>query len=258
MQRKELCKKRQRGITRRRTTTASSVCVENFRAVAGFEGASVYRCGSTDRLGVGDCGRSRSDNILIRKHAGLILDLRSPPERNETAAKRWMEEAAAAASTERPIRVIDAAIHTDDNTDSARIFRDVFTTRYVVRLDLLNRYELLRYARDQWLALPKKEQSSESGCCAPTIEEHNAIVNELNARGLEGLNEAILETKTGKKGLSVALRLMTRYRELVASSRGIDGNHETNTSIVFHCVQGKDRYEPLGKRMQRNGTLDRF
>jgi len=88
--------------------------IRNFRPAAGFQdrdqsekttsttraapvtSANVYRCGSTDILGKetysADDNYVDGDQIVFH-HAGLILDLRSPTERNYDDAQRWMENA---------------------------------------------------------------------------------------------------------------------------------------------------------------------
>ncbi len=131
------------------------------------------------------------------------------------------------------------------NIDTIFGKEDVEDIRYVIRLDVLNRVELLNYARKQWL-----RQSSSK------IEDndYNQIMTELNKRGLAGLNEAILETPCGQKGMCAALKLVTLYREAVARAcLRVDATESNNNlvncsipdtaSIVFHCVQGKDRYD---------------
>jgi len=285
--------------------------------------ATVYRCGSTDALGeklqqqqheYQECSDYARDwhwshaEQLVSKTAGLILDLRSPPERNEDAARNWMEKVStSSASTStprsrsssitdsvcRPIRVLTTTT-TTTTKDLSLLFRDAETVRYVIRLDLLNRTELLRYALERWIIPPETATTTTTTTTTLALSSridinpqlHNAIMTELNARGLAGLNEAILETPSGQNGLCLALQAMTLYREerkvattaktpvtlpttTTASVAGQEQhnkeehtNHkqqkqqhhnerrDDNYAIVFHCVQGKDRTGMLAMLMQ--------
>jgi hypothetical protein len=322
--------------------------IRNFRPVSSFKETKIYRCGSTDVLGAKlrclsetetetktkttETNRSWSEaDTMVLEDAGLVLDLRSPPERREDDAQRWMNmnkgllsllsrDGGGGGSSNsssnsnsggncctsttrqprrrrRPIRLVtipleasasvsrDGAIASEDifgrnNYNNSNVGED---SRYVIRLDVLNRSELLGYVRKKWLSPGLTAASSilvspaeaspppvSSAASMPTstsaaaspftyrIEEANKIMTELNRRGLAGLNEAILETRSGQKGMCLALQLMTLYREAVVaradsetkrstrSSNDDECNkHETTTqnnhSIVFHCVQGKDR-----------------
>lgn len=258
----------------------SRFSIRNFRPVSGFgRTAKVYRCGSTDVLGA----RIRYNNIsatnrtllkykpskadiLVQRDAGLVIDLRSAPERKEEDAIVWMnqasgiwEEKTTRSEQTRQIRVLTIPLGKEGDEASTTItgnrsininsvfqIKEVQNMRYVVRLDVLNRVELLNYARKEWL---RKSPSSNME------DDPNQIIIELNKRGLTGLNEAILETPCGQKGMCVALKLVTLYREALARTlRRVDGRTDSSfqnndgscvretASIVFHCVQGKDRY----------------
>ena len=301
---------------RRKQTKNAVTTIQNFRPAIGFDATasptagSVYRCGSTDVLGEKIRRRirissspsslapatideewSNADKIVFR-HAGLIIDLRSPAERNEDNAQRWMEDAAQKEEEEesttsstvfssyttssfrqdqqqrrrwrRPIRVLTVPVSVDAASSSIvlddTIFEDVDNMRYVIRLDILNRKELLRYAQDNWLQQQSSMSTIRDGLLSE-IANSDTIMEELNKRGLAGLNEAILETLSGQLGLCRALQLMTLYREAVVALRTAtikkndssgtrNGNRNGNnimndddddTSIIFHCVQGKDR-----------------
>jgi hypothetical protein len=68
-------------------------------------------------------------------------------------------------------------------------------------------------------------------------------MDELNRRGLSGLNEAILEI--GKEPLCLALQFVTVYREQIQQKQQQQQQQkqcEDNKKVVIHCVQGKDRY----------------
>mmetsp|Transcript_9115 Transcript_9115/g.22631 ORF Transcript_9115/g.22631 Transcript_9115/m.22631 type:complete len:407 (+) Transcript_9115:90-1310(+) len=252
--------------------------IRNFRLVSGLpEASSVYRSGHTD--GLGSKLRYSSHNtsivdwseaeILVARDAGLVIDLRSAPERQEDDAQLWMKEASSGYENNnhevlrfetttkpnhRPIRVVELPINNASQPDEITedtIFGNVQIFRYVIRLDVLSRFELTGYARNEWLHSPQATM--------------NQVMTELNKRGLAGLNEAILETRSGKSGMCLALKLMTLYREAVANTRcPATDNHQTinedetdetqqvprSASIVFHCVQGKDRTGMLAMLMQ--------
>ena len=272
----------------------SRFSIRNFRPVAGFgRTAKIYRCGSTDVLGARirynkilatnrallKYEPSKAD-ILVHRDAGLVIDLRSAPERKEEDAIVWMTRASGSSGAKssrsertRRIRVLsiplwkegdEASTATTGNhsnsIDSIFQGKEVENIRYVVRLDVLNRFELLNYARNEWL---RKSSSSKME------DDHNQIMTELNKRGLAGLNEAILETPYGQKGMCVALKLVTLYREALARTLlRVNGRTDSmcqsndcssvrdTASIVFHCVQGKDRYVYFWiSNKSRTGTL---
>jgi len=308
--------------------------IRNFRPAAGFliddenenrndnanktnSASTLYRCGSTDILGQQNKYNTdaHGDQIVFH-HAGLILDLRSPNERNEEDSQRWMENASASVSgtaaaaavpssaarfdskrittstikkprsQPRPIYIlkvpttIDSTIEeewfemnfaTEDEDDKNN--NNSLSSRYVIQLDILNRFELVQYIQTNWL-LPKTSVSINDHNSDPSIA--NSITAELNKRGLAGLNEVIVETKTGQTGLCRALQIMTLYREAVIRStkkrniikRNHDSTHHQqqqqrnddddssdatindSSSIVIHCVQGKDRTGMLIMLMQ--------
>lgn len=291
---KERRRRRREQLTERRNRKAwnlsrnSSFSIRNFRPVSGFgRPAKIYRCGSTDVLGnrirynqfsannrrLRNYEPSKAD-ILVQRDAGLIIDLRSAPERREDDTILWMSEASnfiertdGRFEKRRKIRVLTIPLGKENNESTinkkaddesvniGRIFgeKEVDNTRYVVRLDVLNRVELLNYVRKQWLGQSFFSHSKMED------NEYNQIMIELNKRGLAGLNEAILETPCGQKGMCVALKLVTLYREAVARARlrvdAISNNNyrrglQDTESIVFHCVQGKDRTGMLSMLMQ--------
>lgn len=261
---------------RRRNTNALPYSIRNFRPVSGFQSSMVYRSGSTDVLGArilrgsgGSGGNLWSyADTLVFHHAGLVIDLRSSPERRETDARRWMTEASKEEQQHGPepclrpraIRLIEIPVA---GTSGGKTFPttadlfgvegiDVEASRYVVRLDVLNRSELLRYAREQWLG---SEANRSAVVEENTIDDNNQIMNDLNKRGLTGLNEAILETQSGQRGMCLALQLMTLYKEEAAAraavvAKDIQQRSSNDASIVFHCVQGKDRTGILSMLMQ--------
>ncbi|OEU06375.1 hypothetical protein FRACYDRAFT_254834 [Fragilariopsis cylindrus CCMP1102] len=285
------------------TMTSSSSRIRNFRPASGFIialddetddksavssssattrlASTVYRCGSTDVLGreqeedEADSSFTTDDDQIVFQHAGLIIDLRSPAERNEKDAQRWMNEysssvvASVVASSSivspaglaqrRPIHVFTIPIDDDEESSSViaelheKIFEDddIMNSqrRYVIRLDILNRKELVRYIQNNWLSSSLLTKNNSSAATSSLITE------EFNKRGLAGLNEAILETKSGQLGLCRALQIMTIYREAIIMKKKKKKNNNTqtnddDTSIVIHCVQGKDRTGMLVMLMQ--------
>eukprot|EP00531_Pseudo-nitzschia_arenysensis_P018822 CAMPEP_0116134218 /NCGR_PEP_ID=MMETSP0329-20121206/10529_1 /TAXON_ID=697910 /ORGANISM="Pseudo-nitzschia arenysensis, Strain B593" /LENGTH=337 /DNA_ID=CAMNT_0003628915 /DNA_START=412 /DNA_END=1422 /DNA_ORIENTATION=- len=207
-----------------------------------------------------------------------------PVERREDDAKLWMKEASkknvllqsfdsnnytTTTKKQRPIRVLELpATRSQPMLGTEKIFANK-NLRYVIRLDVLNRAELVAYAREKWLGSPKATTSTTSW---------NEIMTEVNRRGLAGLNEAILETRSGKLGMCLALKLMTLYREDRMTSnpkvslqqqqqqQENSQNYQTinsctndkydqglvpiDASIAFHCVQGKDRTGMLAMLIQ--------
>lgn len=293
---KERRRRRREKLTERRNRKTwdlsrnSSLSIRNFRPVSGFGGpAKIYRCGSTDVLGTRIRYNQLSANnrrlrnyepskadILVQRDAGLIIDLRSASERKEEDAILWMNEVSnllertnGRFEKRRKIRVLTIPLGKENNESSittmghdesvniGRIFgeEEVDNIRYVIRLDVLNRVELLNYVRKLWLGRSFISNSKMED------NDYNQIMIELNKRGLAGLNEAILETPCGQKGMCAALKLVTLYREAVARARlRVDATRNNNNghshsiqdtdSIVFHCVQGKDRTGMLAMLMQ--------
>ena len=298
--------------------------IRNFRPVPGVgSSAGLYRCGSTDGLGAkirrGCCGHGgggtfqppppqqqqgiswSETDALVLNDAGLVLDLRSSPERNDDDSRLWMDAVSSPALQQvgplssshdnnnggrlrrrlrrRPIRLLTIPVVTvavkqdrnvelvDERSSSGDGIGNIFSPeevekfRYVIRLDILNRAELVGYVRDRWLSSSSSSASVPPSTASSTQDvdddRYNAIMEELNRRGLAGLNEAILETRSGGTGLRLALQLVTLYREACRHRRrrraaapgtqalpqrdGLPPKMTTTSSIVFHCVQGKDR-----------------
>ncbi|KAG7343768.1 protein tyrosine/serine phosphatase [Nitzschia inconspicua] len=236
--------------------------VQNFRPVAGIPKETICRCASTDVLGaklkVLDATKQLQSNSSLTSHlfesccssadvtilsqAGMIIDLRSAVERDESNAQFWMNHDVVKATTAPFIRVVE-----DENLpqplDHLFSLHSPSTTRFVIRLDVLNPSLFMRYCDDNWLATQNKAQlvwyKTFSG-----QKLHEWRMDELNRRGLAGLNEAILET--GKESLCVALQLITLYREALLRMQPCCEDKK----VIIHCVQGKDRTGMLAMLLQ--------
>jgi hypothetical protein len=214
----------------KKTDRKTSV-IENFRQAAGVR--NVYRCASTDGLGgkIGCNDNDDNDNDdnnewtdsdrFVLQEAGLIFDLRSPSERNEPQAQKWMTSAAAPS---RPIQVVESHEEYSCNDGTTRTANN---RRFVVRVDVLSPARFMSYIEENWLTGAEKVQSAWYKI-VDGQKLHELRIDALNERGLAGLNEAILET--GKLQLFRALQTITLHLEA-----------NPNDPVVIHCVQGKDR-----------------
>eukprot|EP00934_Nitzschia_sp_Nitz4_P006984 Nitzschia sp. Nitz4//scaffold203_size38902//24600//25796//NITZ4_007662-RA/size38902-snap-gene-0.54-mRNA-1//1//CDS//3329541430//6974//frame0 len=194
------------------SVTSSSPIVNNFRQAAGL--VNVFRCASTDSLG--DCcsdlvpGTTRASTILdlsptnlfLLYQAGLFLDLRTAKERNDDRAKAW--------TSAMGVPMLPASTYPSS-----------LPLRCVVQIDVLPKKKFLSYIETEWFN-----------------EEHRRIQDMsirrslrwqyLQQRGLAGLNQAILEVEPS--AIRSALCHLTTYLEMYPTS-----------TVVIHCVQGKDR-----------------
>ena len=189
--------------------------IRNFRRAAGIE--NVFRCGSTDELGVkieDNCQQWSNAEWFVLQQAGMILDLRSPGERNEPQARKWMEYAP------RPIQVVAG-------DEEYRHHANTPKNRFVVRINVLSPPRFMSYIEDNWLRVSEKVQATWFRMIDGQ-KLHELRIEALNERGLAGLNEIILET--GKRQLCRALQTITLHLEKNPSD-----------PVVIHCVQGKDR-----------------
>jgi hypothetical protein len=181
-------------------------------------------------------------DMIVWKQGGLILDLRSPIERKEELAQQWMNHPQTTTAFGGSTQILYAndlkSIIPTTTTTSSCVLN--INQRYVVRLDVLNPKLFMQYADDAWL---KEQKSSQLVMWYKLFDGqrlHELRMDELNRRGLSGLNEAILEI--GKEPLCLALQFITAYREQLQQQKQC----EDNKKVVIHCVQGKDRYV-LGK-----------
>ena len=219
-----------------RVGTDTKPLVRNFRSAAGL--SSVYRCASTDDLGglftdasdgpVRAPPASSPEAILLSK-IGLVLDLRSPSERDETRARRWTTRAPGGAFTiVRHERRDDGrpwsppVLHYRDNRERA-----------VFRIDVLSPKRLFRYCARNWIVAPADRARYAWNAVFDSRALHGMMMDALNGRGLVGLYEAIIET--GGDEIFHSLRAITEYFEGCGCGAGGAGG------VVVHCVQGKDR-----------------
>jgi hypothetical protein len=143
----------------------------------------------------------------------LILDLRSESERDEERAKRWTRLAPG-----RPFLIQDVVPETHIPVSQSN--------RQVLRIDVLSPSRFMNYASDNWFT-PSQKALSNLYWIFDAGKVHEVRIDSLNERGLAGLYEVILET--GAAELYVALQEVTLHLE------------QQQSSVAFHCVQGKDR-----------------
>jgi hypothetical protein len=198
------------------TKEETAACsIANFRLVAGIN--NVFRCASTDGLGDQENADLSGPDIFVFEEAGLILDLRSASERNEASACNWMARA-----PRGPMTVVEA------NERYSRKRSNPEHKRFVVRCDVLSPSRFMSYIEQNWLS-PAEKARSALFKIIDGKKLHELRIESLNARGLAGLNEAILET--GKQDILSALQTITLHLEA-----------NKDDSVIIHCVQGKDRY----------------
>jgi hypothetical protein len=198
------------------TKDETAACsINNFRLVAGIN--NIFRCASTDGLGDQENAAALSGpDIFVFEEAGLILDLRSASERNEASARNWMDRA-----PRGPMTVVEANERYSKRSNPGH-------KRFVVRCDMLSPSRFMAYIEQNWLSPAEKAQAA----LFKIIDGqklHELRIESLNARGLAGLNEAILET--GKEEILSAVQTITMHLEANADD-----------TVIIHCVQGKDRY----------------
>ena len=225
-----------------------AMTIENFRPVQGTQ--RIFRCAKTEPLAT--CG-AKDTNELVANDVGLVIDLRSPAERDAAATAVWMERdgftttdssAAAAvddspsmpqleASSEMSRYSLASSVNSSSSSSSSSSSDegendtlDSPPKKRVLQIDVQPRDRVLRYLDNNWLTKGQRAWNL-AYVVFDTERQHRMRMDALNERGLVGLNEAILET--GGYDLCVALMEMTKHLEADTSS------------VVFHCVQGKDR-----------------
>jgi len=187
---------------------AMTTTVENFRPVNGL--SRVYRCAKTEPLATVSSPNTDAE-CLILQQTGLVLDLRSDAERDDLQAKQWMERFG--------FQAFDAAAGDD-------IPLSPLSEKRVLRIDVQPRQRIYDYMTSCWLTPVQRAMTPMLSLVDPNKLQEIQL-DALNARGLAGLNEAILES--GGADLCLALQEMTKHLE------------NSDTSVVFHCVKGKDR-----------------
>ncbi len=259
-----------------RISTTNIGLVKNFRKAKGFE--RIYRCASTDILGDlfidssnnndddnGDqqssngsgsssssSSSSMSDlneaqNILLNE-AELILDLRSPSERNETNARKWMSYANGGRfdvqsfeRNERRSKTITAGSSSSSSSSSSSF------PRIVYRIDVLSPNRLFDYMSKNWVLSPTQRAQYTFNAVFDSNGLHEQRMDILNDKGLKGLYEAIIETSGPE--LETGLKSIVEYFESLNRTNR-DGSNIRKGGVVIHCVQGKDRYVSVSLNRQ--------
>jgi len=199
--------------------------VRNFRQATSLP--RIYRCASTDGLADFDACRiipldRESPEYVLLHRAGLILDLRSPAERDEAKATIWMRGAPGGRLVVKDIVSIPGEKYIDN-----RMLISDDGKRTVLRINVLSRTRLLEYLTINWLT--SSQQTLIDHC--PSASREKLRMDVLNRRGLPGLYEAII--KTSGRELCFALKSLTEYFE--------GSGMKPDAAAVAHCVQGKDR-----------------
>ena len=220
----------------------SSSLVRNFRPAAGLADR-IFRCGHTDHLAQIFINSSNTDSTsssfdhihdtdspeyILLNHVGLILDLRSPTERNETNAKTWMSHA------DGPFQIHE---YDPDAPTSNEEFTDTDQSRKVYRIDVLSSQRLFDYISLNWLSSSKEKELFWNYYILDVDKLRQLQMDVLNERGLVGLYEAILATS--QKELCFALKIITQYMERLQQNQS--SNKCDVSAIAVHCVHGKDR-----------------
>jgi len=194
--------------------------VKNFRQALSLP--SIYRSANTDPLGkLFPVSSSpvlpisiHPNDALMLESVGLVLDLRSDSERNNTLAQSWRKQS--------PGGSFVTEIPSVDTTSPT-------TQRKVLHIDVLSPKRLFEYMSQNWLTPLQKLQSS-MYFVGDIDKLHELRMNVMNTKKLSGLYEAIC--KTSSRELCFSLKQITEFLE---SENGNQGN------VVVHCVQGKDR-----------------
>jgi hypothetical protein len=166
-----------------------------------------------------------SSDRFVLEQVGLILDLRSPSERKEALAQRWMQQATTPTA---PIQVVETDQDYPDVSSFSNNNNNNNHRRFVVRINVLSPPRFMEYIEAHWLS-PSELAQAVWFKIVSGQKLHELRIEKLNERGLAGLNEAILET--GQVELFRALKTITLHLETHPSD-----------PVVIHCVQGKDRY----------------
>jgi hypothetical protein len=220
--------------------------IQNFRPATGLPEDIVYRCASTDVLGdrlkqmEERSPQSSLDDVAdktVLNEGGLIFDLRSAVERKEDKAGYWMNHPTL--TPRAPVLAVEVGIHDKlEQIEQLFLLKPPSHNRFVFRIDVLNQPLFVKYADDNWLrTMDHKKLMWYKLADGQALHEWR--MDELNRRGLAGLNEAILET--GKEYLCRTLQIMTMYREAVMRQNDAEEVTWHDKKVIIHCVQGKDR-----------------
>lgn len=177
----------------------------------------MYRSATPDVLADMDFSRRKEwadCDRFVFEQIGLILDLRSPNEVNQSKSKGWMSMA-----PPKGFHIIEA--------DYASLEEKEFL-RLAVRFDILSPPRFMSYIEENWLNSVEKRQAVASRRLGNGEFASGLCIEKLNESGLFGLNQLILEL--GKEELCRALRTITVHLE-----------QNSNDEVLIHCAQGKDR-----------------
>ena len=198
-----------------------SKLVQNFRVACGTK--RIYRCANTDNLGVICEGpvtitiRENTPEFIILNRSQLILDLRSPSERDENLAQSWMCNA--------PGGKIEIINYDRERSDTSQLI--LSSERCALRVDLLSPTRLFQYLEKNWINGPLEKAQYSFSYTFDSKKLHEMRMEILNNKGLSGLYEAMIETSGP---------------EFFACLQAITVHLESKTGdIIIHCVQGKDR-----------------
>ncbi len=246
--------------------------IKNFRKVSGFE--HLYRSASTDALGdlinnddsnsngngnasplpLVFINNKNSPEYIILNDIGLILDLRSPSERNELKAQKWMSSLCIPSSSEgggggKKFTITTFRRNQNNNSDSSRNGSSELRQNYekqVYRLDVLSPTRLFKYLSKNWISSlsPIERARYTYNLVFDSNGLHEMRMDILNDRGLKGLYEAIIETS--QEELCASLQAIVEHFESnprkISETSDVDGNNRNYKGVLVHCVQGKDRY----------------
>lgn len=226
------------------SSSATIPLVRNFRLAKGFR--NIYRCASTDTLSDFFTVDSTQDssamddksiieekipspvNILLNE-IELILDLRSPSERDEEKAIRWMKKASFG------IEYFDReeTRSTKNNNENER------KDKIVYRIDVLSPSRLFQYLSKNWISSAPEKAKYNLFSTFDTQRLHEMRMDILNEKGLNGLYEAIIETSQDE--LFASLKAITEYLEEKKKNTRNSSTGSEKGGVAVHCVQGKDR-----------------
>lgn len=134
-------------------------------------------------------------------------------ERDDVKCEEWMERF----GFEAPLDVAAGDVVATSSSS---------TEKRGMLIDVQSRPRIMEYICKKWLTLSQRAMSPMLALFNTDVL-YEIRIEALNKRGLPGLNEAIMEC--GGADLCLTLQEMTKHLE------------NTDSSIVFHCVQGKDR-----------------
>lgn len=213
------------------TTTTVAGVVKNFRPALGVP--CLYRCASTDVLANVKGGEDTDPQAeFFRRSVGLVLDLRSASERDESKAMEWMSR--------EGFTVVEKSSNNDDNNG----WPSYNENPIVLRLDVLSPTAFMKHLEDCWLT-PQQKFVASMYKISDIDKLHELRMDVLNEKGLVGLNEGILET--GGRHLCQALCQITLFleqqqRDQQQQEPSSNQTKKKKKNVVVHCVQGKDRY----------------